>query len=209
MIRLSNILCVGRNLLKQQPSIPSSRCSNQLISQYGIACYSSTNSQDNPNTITVQNKEYKTDNWTNITAKIQSNMDRKLHNQENHPINLIKRKIQSFFYSKYVNRVGNPLYTVVDNLDPVVTTYQNFDSLLVSKDHVSRAPKESYYINENYMLRAHTSAHQEELMKMGFNKFLVVGDVYRRDTIDKTHYPIFHQMEGVCLYTREEVTKCL
>ena len=49
------------------------------------------------------------------------------------------------------------------------------------------------------MLRAHTSAHQEELIKMGHDNFLVVGDVYRRDEIDSTHYPVFHQIEGVRL----------
>lgn len=34
--------------------------------------------------------------------------------------------------------------------------------------------------------------------------FLVTGDVYRRDSIDATHYPVFHQMEGVCVFTKEE-----
>lgn len=43
-------------------------------------------------------------------------------------------------------------------------------------------------------------------MKMGFNTFLVVGDVYRRDEIDASHYPAFHQMEGVRLFTETEVS---
>ena len=55
------------------------------------------------------------------------------------------------------------------------------------------------------MLRAHTSAHEAELIKSGFNAFLTVGDVYRRDTIDATHYPVFHQLEGVRLFTPDEV----
>ena len=78
------------------------------------------------------------------------------------------------------------------------------------------------------MLRAHTSAHQAgkailtvifqcsyldppkcmfpliaELIKNGLDNFLVVGDVYRRDTIDQSHYPVFHQMEGVRLFQAE------
>ena len=40
-------------------------------------------------------------------------------------------------------------------------------------------------------------------MRSGQNEFLVTGDVYRRDTIDATHYPIFHQMEGVRLFNPE------
>lgn len=40
---------------------------------------------------------------------------------------------------------------------------------------------------------------------MGFDNFLVIGDVYRRDEIDASHYPVFHQLEGVRLCTTKEV----
>ena len=55
------------------------------------------------------------------------------------------------------------------------------------------------------MLRAHTSAHQRELVSAGLDAFLMVGDVYRRDEIDASHYPAFHQMEGVRLFCNHEV----
>lgn len=55
------------------------------------------------------------------------------------------------------------------------------------------------------MLRAHTSAHQVELVSTGLNNFLVIGDCYRRDEIDTTHYPVFHQVEGVRLCTADEI----
>jgi len=55
------------------------------------------------------------------------------------------------------------------------------------------------------MLRAHTSAHQVDLLKSGLNAFLCTGDVYRRDTIDRSHYPIFHQMEGLRIFSKEEL----
>ena len=38
----------------------------------------------------------------------------------------------------------------------------------------------------------------------GHTKFLCIGDVYRRDTIDATHYPAFHQMEGVRVFEKAE-----
>jgi len=41
---------------------------------------------------------------------------------------------------------------------------------------------------------------------MGLNNFLVVGDVYRRDEIDSTHYPVFHQVDGVRLCSKHEVS---
>jgi phenylalanyl-tRNA synthetase alpha chain len=56
-------------------------------------------------------------------------------------------------------------------------------------------------------LRAHTSAHQYELIKSGLNSFLVFGDVYRRDEIDSTHYPVFHQCEGVRLFNKHDLFK--
>lgn len=56
------------------------------------------------------------------------------------------------------------------------------------------------------MLRAHTSAHQRELVSSGLDAFLLAGDVYRRDEIDASHYPVFHQMEGVRLFSNRQVT---
>ena len=42
-------------------------------------------------------------------------------------------------------------------------------------------------------------------MRGNNNAFICVGDVYRKDTVDKTHYPAFHQMEGVRTYTLEDL----
>jgi len=98
-----------------------------------------------------------------------------------------------------------PIFTQIDHLSPVVTIEQNFDSVLVPEDHVARDKKDNYYINKEMMLRAHTSAHQVDLLKSGLNAFLCTGDVYRRDTIDRSHYPIFHQMEGLRIFSKEEL----
>ncbi|PRP81591.1 phenylalanyl-tRNA synthetase [Planoprotostelium fungivorum] len=106
----------------------------------------------------------------------------------------------------YLSR-GNeltPTFTFFDNLNPIVSTHKCFDSLLTPKDHVSRRPSDTYYINKDTVLRTHTSAHQTELMSNHNNAFLVTGDVYRRDEIDSTHYPIFHQMEGVRIFERKQ-----
>lgn len=48
-----------------------------------------------------------------------------------------------------------------------------------------------------------SSAHQTDLMREGNRAFLVCGDVYRRDEIDSTHYPVFHQVEGVKIFDSE------
>ncbi|XP_071959206.1 phenylalanine--tRNA ligase, mitochondrial-like isoform X2 [Antedon mediterranea] len=101
--------------------------------------------------------------------------------------------------------LGSPLFSVYDNISPIVTVDANFDSVLTPKDHVSRKKGDNYYINKDYMLRAHTSAHQSELVKSGLDAFLLAGDVYRRDHIDASHYPVFHQMEGVRLYSENKL----
>lgn len=66
--------------------------------------------------------------------------------------------------------------------------FENFDSLLIPKAHPSRRTSDTYYASDNFCLRAHTSAHQFELLKKGLDNFLVIGDVYRRDEIDKVIY---------------------
>lgn len=92
-----------------------------------------------------------------------------------------------------------------DSLAPIVTVKQNFDELLIPPDHVSRQPSDTYYVDGKRVLRCHTSAHQTALLRQGEDPFLVCGDVYRRDEVDSTHYPVFHQMEGVRILPEEEV----
>ena len=85
-----------------------------------------------------------------------------------------------------------------------MTVKQNFDDLLIPAGHVSRQATDTYYASRTHLLRTHTSAHQTDLMRQGHRSFLVAADVYRRDEIDSTHYPVFHQMEGVRFFSTTE-----
>ncbi len=158
-----------------------------------------------PSVLEISGQHYPRDALTNVTPRVLSKVGKNLHNKSNHPLNLLHQRIKNHFYGNFQNRFGNPLFTMFDNLKPVVTIHQNFDSLLVPEDHISRSPSDTYYVNSTHLLRAHTSAHQEEIIKMGFDSFLVFGDVYRRDEIDSSHYPVFHQCEGVRLFSEYEV----
>ena len=60
-------------------------------------------------------------------------------------------------------------------------------------------------MNSEKMLRAHMTCHDVHIISSGLDTFLTVGDVYRRDSVDRTHYPVFHQMDGVRLFTQSEV----
>lgn len=153
----------------------------------------------------VNNVEYKRDDWTNLKPRIQSYMNRNIYLQKHHPLSIIRKKIVDHFYKSFITNRGNPLFSVVDNLSPVVTLEQNFDSLLIPADHISRKKTDSFYLNRNYMLRAHCTAHQLDLLKSGLDNFLVIGDVYRRDEIDSTHFPIFHQVDAVRTIRRDKL----
>ena len=71
-----------------------------------------------PQSVTVEGKTFESDNWTNVTPKILSHLERKLHQRPDHPLGLIKSRIVNFIYSKYRNHRGNPLFSVYDNLSP-------------------------------------------------------------------------------------------
>ncbi|XP_057555073.1 phenylalanine--tRNA ligase, mitochondrial isoform X2 [Hippopotamus amphibius kiboko] len=150
-------------------------------------------------------ESYPQDGYSNLNRKVLSRVGRNLHNQPHHPLWLLKERVKQHFYARYAGRSGTPLFSVYDRLSPVVTPWQNFDSLLVPADHPSRRKGDSYYLNAGHMLRAHTSAHQWDLLRAGLDAFLVVGDVYRRDQIDAHHYPVFHQLEAVRLFSRHQL----
>ncbi|XP_034650705.1 probable phenylalanine--tRNA ligase, mitochondrial [Drosophila subobscura] len=153
----------------------------------------------------VNGSTYATDSWTNVTPKILSYLGANKHLQKDHPLSIIRQRIVNYFYGAYRNQRGNPLFSIYDKLNPVVTVQQNFDNLLIPSDHVSRQKSDCYYINQHQLLRAHTTAHQVEMISGGLDNFLVVGEVYRRDEIDSTHYPVFHQADAVRLVTKDKL----
>mmetsp|Transcript_28753 Transcript_28753/g.70105 ORF Transcript_28753/g.70105 Transcript_28753/m.70105 type:complete len:376 (-) Transcript_28753:76-1203(-) len=138
---------------------------------------------------------------SNITPGITEKIGRNLHRRESHPLHIVKTLIEDSFSRRYrLAENGRPAFRYFDDLDPFVSTTQCFDELLVPPDHVSRSPSDTFYLQPDKVLRTHTSAHQQELMRAGHTAFLATGDCYRRDEIDSSHYPVFHQMEGVRVF---------
>ncbi|CAG9463419.1 unnamed protein product [Pedinophyceae sp. YPF-701] len=136
----------------------------------------------------------------NVTESIFDRIGTDLHRKPDHPLGIIKGVIYDFFEQKHPG-----MFNTFDSLRPVVSAKANFDEVLVPADHVSRSYNDTYYVDSETVLRCHTSAHQAEMLRNGETRFLVTGDVYRRDTVDATHYPVFHQMEGVRVFTDEEI----
>jgi len=142
----------------------------------------------------VLGKEYPTDERTNITQAIIDKLGRNLYLQPSHPLGILRTLIESHFSN----------FTAHSGFSPIVTPAKNFDDLGFPADHPGRALSDSYYINHGLMLRTHTSAHEVEVFARGDRRWLLTSDVYRRDEIDSTHYPVFHQMEGARVFSSNQ-----
>lgn len=81
----------------------------------------------------------------------------------------------------------------------VETVFMNFDALNAGPNHPARDMTDTFYIDENILLRTQTSPVQARtlLTKQPPMKIISPGRVYRCDTPDATHSPVFHQVEGL------------
>ena len=109
-----------------------------------------------------------------------------------HPSTQVRRDVEDIFVG-----LG---YEVVDDRE-VETTRYNFDALGFPPWHPSRSPRASLYLDDDTVLRTETSPAQIHKMEAQRPPIYMVsiGRVYRRDTIDATHYPVFHQFEGLAI----------
>ncbi|XP_024526265.1 phenylalanine--tRNA ligase, chloroplastic/mitochondrial isoform X2 [Selaginella moellendorffii] len=151
-------------------------------------------------TLTREEVVRQDDPTNNVPDSVFSKIGLQLHRRPDHPLGILKNEIYSFFDEKF----PAGLFRKFDDLSPVVSVKSNFDDVLVPPDHISRSYNDTYYVDGNTVLRCHTSAHQAQMLRDGLTHFLVTGDVYRRDAIDATHYPVFHQMEGFRVFSESE-----
>lgn len=77
--------------------------------------------------------------------------------------------------------------------------YYNFEALNIPKDHPARDTQDTFYINDNVVLRTQTSPVQIRTMENQKPPIRIIapGRVYRSDALDATHSPLFHQIEGL------------
>jgi phenylalanyl-tRNA synthetase alpha chain len=100
----------------------------------------------------------------------------------------------------------------------IVTVEENFDILNTPKDHPSRRESDTYYLDEFHILRTHTTAMWpfylrdpevlKQLEKDGHVELLSAGIVFRKDEIDRKHFPAFHQIDGllICKKAKKVIT---
>ncbi len=111
-----------------------------------------------------------------------------------HPITIVRRRIERIFL-----RLG---YSIADGPE-LESDHYNFEALNFPPDHPARDTQDTLMIDRRapspLLLRTHTSPVQiRELRKRGAPlRILVPGRVYRKDEVDATHSPVFHQVEAL------------
>ena len=120
-----------------------------------------------------------------------------------HPVTRTLERIENLFHS-----IG---YAVAEGPE-IENDFYNFTALNIPEDHPARAMHDTFYIDEQHVLRTHTSPIQIRYMQAHMAKYahlesmpdiriIAPGRVYRVDS-DATHSPMFHQVEGLWIGER-------
>jgi phenylalanyl-tRNA synthetase alpha chain len=114
-----------------------------------------------------------------------------------HLVSQIRRRMEDIFVGLGFSVLEGP---------EVEYEYYNFTALNHPPEHPARAPQDTFYLAEHVLLRTHTSPMQVRAMELQEPPIYIVvpGRVYRPDTADATHVPMFHQLEGLAI--DEELT---
>ena len=109
-----------------------------------------------------------------------------------HLVSQIRRKMEDIFVG-----LG---FAVVEGPE-IEYDYYNFTALNHPPEHPARAPQDTFYLSDDVLLRTHTSPMQVRAMEAQPPPIYIVvpGRVYRPDTPDATHVPMFHQLEGLAI----------
>lgn len=114
-----------------------------------------------------------------------------------HPLVQIEEKVRGIFAS---------MGFTVETGPEIETTYYNFTALNTPEWHPARDDADTFYIDHERLLRTETSPVQIHVLERGRLPVRIIapGRVYRKDKPDPSHFPVFHQVEG--LYVDRGVT---
>ncbi|MBN1154678.1 phenylalanine--tRNA ligase subunit alpha [candidate division KSB1 bacterium] len=107
-----------------------------------------------------------------------------------HPLRVVQDEIKSIFTSMGFRIEMGP---------ELESDYYNFEALNIPVNHPARDSHDTFYITDNLLLRTHTSPVQVRTMEKFKPPIRIIapGRCFRKDAIDATHYPTFHQVEGL------------
>lgn len=109
-----------------------------------------------------------------------------------HPLELTLNRMKEIFIEMGFSIEEGP---------EVELDHYNFEALNIPKNHPARSEQDTFYINDDVVLRTQTSPVQARVMEKQTPpiKMISPGKVYRSDAVDATHSPIFYQMEGLVI----------
>ena len=109
-----------------------------------------------------------------------------------HPLTAVLDDLKNIFIGMGFSIVEGP---------EVELDYYNFEALNIPKDHPARDTQDTFYIDDNVVLRTQTSPVQIRTMEKQKPPIRIIspGRVYRSDAVDATHSPVFHQIEGLVI----------
>ncbi len=109
-----------------------------------------------------------------------------------HPMNIVLDELLNIFVGMGFEAVEGP---------EVEYDHFNFELLNVPKNHPARDAQDTFYIDDNVVLRSQTSPVQARIMTTRKPPIRIIspGRVYRADEVDATHSPVFHQIEGLVI----------
>jgi len=109
-----------------------------------------------------------------------------------HPITQTLKEIEKIFLSLGFQVARGP---------EMETEYYNFEALNMPRHHPARDEYDSFYLDNGYLLRSHTSPVQIRVMERQSPPIRIIapGKCYRRDAVDSSHFPMFHQVEGLAV----------
>ncbi len=109
-----------------------------------------------------------------------------------HPMSIVLEQLLDIFTGMGFEAVEGP---------EVELDHYNFELMNIPKNHPARDAQDTFYIDDNVVLRTHTSPVQARIMTTRKPPIRIVsfGRVYRADEADATHSPVFHQLEGLVI----------
>ncbi len=109
-----------------------------------------------------------------------------------HPITLATREVEEVFIS---------MGFTIENYDEIVDDYQCFEALNIPKHHPARDMQDTYYLDNGQLLKTHTSAAQNAIMKKYGAPLRAIfpGRCFRNESTDACHENTFFQMEGMMI----------
>jgi phenylalanyl-tRNA synthetase alpha chain len=107
-----------------------------------------------------------------------------------HPITIITGEVEEIFKS---------MGFIVEDGPEIATEYENFEAVNVPENHPARDMQDTFWLSDGRVLRTHTSAHQNYMLKKYGSNFKAIcpGRTYRNESVDATHDTTFFQVEGI------------